>query len=75
VEDPSGIAEYQVEVQRHAGDNNWQDAPGGQISVGGKTTSISVECGWYYRWRVRAIDGNGNTSGWSGWSQFAITLS
>ncbi len=37
VEDPSGIAEYQVEVQRHAGDNNWQDAPGGQISVGGKT--------------------------------------
>jgi len=75
VEDPGGIAEYQVEVQRHSGNNKWQDAPGGQISVGGKTTNVSVECGWYYRWRVRAIDGNGNASGWSGWSQFAITLS
>jgi hypothetical protein len=75
VEDKSGIAEYQVEVQRHSGDNNWQAAPGGSISVADKTTSIPVECGWYYRWRVRAIDGAGNASGWSGWSQFTITLS
>jgi len=75
VDDKSGIAEYQVQVQRHSGDNNWQAAPSGSISVSDKTTSVPVECGWYYRWRVRAIDGAGNASGWSGWSQFAITLS
>ena len=75
VDDPSGIAEYRVEVQRHSGDNNWQAAPGGSISLADKTTSVPVECGWYYRWRVRAVDGAGNVGGWSGWSQFAITLS
>jgi hypothetical protein len=75
VEDESGIAEYQVEVQRHSGDNNWQAAPGGSISVADKTTSIPVECGWYYRWRVRALDGAGNLGSWSGWWQFAVTLS
>ena len=74
VDDPSGIAGYQVEVQRHSGDNNWQAAPGGSISVSDKTTSIPVECGWYYRWRVRATDGVGNVGSWSGWSQFTITL-
>ncbi|MEW6404529.1 MAG: Ig-like domain-containing protein [Chloroflexota bacterium] len=75
VDDPSGIARYEVQVQRHSGDNNWQDAPSGQISVSDKTTTVPVECGWYYRWRVRAVDGAGNASGWSGWSQFSITLS
>ncbi len=75
VSDPSGIAEYRVEVQRHSGDNNWQAAPGGFISVADKTTSVPVECGWYYRWRVRAVDGAGNVGDWSGWWLFAITLS
>ena len=74
VEDPSGIAEYRVEVQRHSGDNNWQAAPGGSISVADKTTSVPVECAWYYRWRVRAVDGAGNVGAWSGWWQFAVTL-
>jgi hypothetical protein len=75
VNDPSGISTYQVEVQRHAGDNNWQAAPGGDISLTDKTTSVPIECGWYYRWRVRAVDGVGNVGEWSGWSNFAITLS
>lgn len=74
VEDASGISEYQVQVQRHSGDNNWQSAPGGEISVADKSTSVSVECGWYYRWRVRAMDGAGNLGSWSGWSSFTITL-
>lgn len=74
VTDPSGIAEYQVVVQRHSGDNNWTLAPGGVISVTDKTTSVPVECGWYYRWRVRAVDGAGNVGGWSLWWLFAITL-
>jgi hypothetical protein len=75
VDDPSGIAEYQVQVQRHSGDNNWQDVPGSIFGgIAGKQTSISVECAWYYRWRVRAVDGEGNVGPWSGWWQFTITL-
>ena len=75
VTDPSGISEYLVEVQRHSGDNNWQLAPGGSLTgIQGKEASVSVECGWYYRWRVRAVDGAGNRSPWSGWSHFAILL-
>lgn len=75
VDDESGIAEYQVQVQRHSGNNNWQSAPGGEINVTDKSTSVPVECGWYYRWRVRAMDGAGNLGSWSGWSSFTITLS
>lgn len=75
VSDPSGIGEYQVQVQRHGGDNNWSNAPGGAFSVNDKQASVPVECGWYYRWRVRAVDGAGNVGDWSGWFQFAITLS
>jgi len=75
VSDPSGISGYQVQVQRHAGDNNWQAAPGGSLNVADKTVNVPVECGWYYRWRVRAVDGAGNVGDWSGWWLFTITLS
>lgn len=74
VSDPSGISEYRVQVQRHGGDYNWQLAPGGAISVSGKQASVPVECGWYYRWRVRAVNGAGLTGAWSDWFLFAITL-
>ncbi|MEW6400673.1 MAG: Ig-like domain-containing protein [Chloroflexota bacterium] len=72
VNDPSGIARYEVQVQKHSGDEKWQGA--GTLSANGNATSVSVECGWYYRWRVRAVDGAGNVGGWSGWSTFSITL-
>ena len=75
VSDPSGIANYDVEIQRHSGDNNWQLAPGGVITVTNKTTEFPVECGWYYRWRVRARDGAGNVGPWSDYWLFTITLS
>jgi hypothetical protein len=76
VSDPSGIGEYHVQVQRHSGDNNWQPAPGGaQTGIHDKQSSINVECGWYYRWRVRAVDSAGNIGPWSGWFLFSITLS
>lgn len=74
VDDPSGIPNYQVEVQRHSGDNNWQALGGSPFNTGGKTVDVPVECGWYYRWRVRATDGAGNVGSWTGWSQFTITL-
>jgi hypothetical protein len=75
VSDPSKIREYQVEIQRSSDNVNWSAAPGSpKTGLTDKTTSISVECGWYYRWRVRAIDGVGNISNWSGWSTFVINL-
>jgi hypothetical protein len=74
VDDPSGIASYQVGVQRHSGDNNWQAVGGSPFTASGKNVSVPVECGWYYRWRVRAVDGKGNIGPWSGWWQFTVTL-
>ena len=75
VSDDSGIAEYQIEVQRHPGDNNWSNASGSPFTgIGGTEKEISVECGWEYRWRVRAIDGAGNPGNWSGWFTFNIPL-
>jgi len=74
VSDPSGISGYTVEVQRSPDQASWSAAPGSPATVTGDKTSIAVECGWYYRWHVRATDGEGNTSAWSGWATFAVTL-
>lgn len=75
VTDPSGIAEYQVQVQRSTDNATWSTAPGSPINgLTQKTTSINTECGWYYRWRVRAVDGKGNIGAWSGWWNFSIVL-
>ena len=75
VEDPSGIASYQVEVQRHSGDNNWKAVSGSPFTgIGSKSMDLTVECGWTYRWRVRAVDGAGNPSAWSGWWQFNVLI-
>ncbi len=74
VQDESGIAQYQVEVQRQVG-KKWAAVSGSPFTgIKGKTMSLPVECGFDYRWRVRAVDGKGNTSAWSGWSQFSIPL-
>ncbi|HNR01499.1 MAG TPA: Ig-like domain-containing protein [Anaerolineaceae bacterium] len=76
VSDASKIREYQVEIQRSSDNSSWSAAPGSpKTGLTDKTTSIPVECGWYYRWRVRAVDGVGNVSDWSGWSTFVINLS
>jgi len=76
VTDPSGIGQYQVLVERSSDNVNWGAAPGSPIEgLSDKTTTVNTECGWYYRWRVRAIDTAGNASGWSNWFYFSITLS
>jgi hypothetical protein len=73
--DDSGIQEYRVQVQRHSGDNSWADVSGSAFTgVDGKQMELDVDCGWYYRYRVRAVDEAGNVSDWSAWSSFAITL-
>lgn len=74
VEDDSGIDYYQVEVQTHSGDNNWSAISGSPFTATDKTINVTVDCGWYYRWRVRAVDGAGNVGDWSAWSNFIITL-
>jgi hypothetical protein len=75
VSDPSGIAEYQVEVQRSSDNSTWNALGYSPITgISDKTTTITTDCGWYYRWRVRAVDGAGNISEWSIWSYFSITL-
>ncbi len=72
VSDPSGIAKYHVQVQRHSGNNKWKTVE--DMAGAGKSVNVPVECGWYYRWRVSAIDGAGNAGPWSDWSEFTITL-
>lgn len=73
--DGSGIDEYQVQVQRHPGDDNWAAAPGSPWTrLSGTQLPLNVQCGWTYRWRVRAVDGAGNVGPWSGWWSFNIPL-
>jgi hypothetical protein len=75
VTDPSGIAEYRVEVQRSSDNSTWNATSYSPITgINDKTTTLSTDCGWYYRWRVQALDGAGNISSWSVWSYFSITL-
>ena len=74
VNDMNGIDSYKVEVQKSSNGSSWSAAPGSPITVSTKSTSIAVECGYYYRWHVRAVDGAGNTGSYSSWSKFSITL-
>ena len=75
VTDKSGIAGYEVQAQRHSGDSNWKTAAGSPwTGLGNTNVTISIECGWYYRWRVRAIDGAGNVGPWSSWWTFTDPL-
>lgn len=73
--DPSGIAEYRIEVQRHPGDNNWQPVSGSPFTgITGLERLLSVECGYTYRWRILAVDGPGNVGNWSNWFAFTVIL-
>ncbi len=75
VTDPSKIREYQVRIQKSSDNSHWSDTSVSPITgLTDKTTTIGVECGWYYRWSVRAVDGVGNISAWSAWSDFVINL-
>lgn len=75
VSDPSRINQYQVELQRSVGDDDWSNAPGSVFTnIKGTEIQIDIECGWEYRWRVRAVDGRGNVGSWSGWFSFVLPL-
>ncbi len=72
VSDKSDIAAYYVKLEKQISAGNWQSAGGNTSS----TTQIDapVDCGIVYRWMVRAEDGAGNFSDWSGSSQFGVKL-
>lgn len=76
--DPSGIAEYQIQLENDSGVNNWQSMSGdlGSVISGvhAEEYELTVECGWYYRFRVRAVDGAGNVGDFFDWHYFTVTL-
>ncbi len=74
VDDPSGISSYNIQAERSPDQSSWSSAPGSPWSTGGTGQSIPVECGFYYRWRVRAVDSAGNTGTYSPWSAFTVPL-
>jgi hypothetical protein len=73
VTDESGINEYRVRVEYHDGDGLWQEIPGSVFyAITSTELRVSVEPGYFYRWRVRAIDGAGIRSNWSVWFTFSV---
>lgn len=75
VSDPSGIAEYQVQVQRPDANDNWQPLDGSPWGGLKKPEyELTTEAGWTYRWRVRAVDKAGNKSAYSNWFKFTVDL-
>jgi hypothetical protein len=75
VTDPSSIAEYQIQVQRSPVGVNWKAVEGSPwTGVSATKKEIDVECGWSYRWRVRAVDGAANVGAWSDWFVFIVPL-
>ena len=72
IEAPGGSARYYVKLERNE-NNQWRSFHGwGPES--GKQVDANVECGYLYRWAVRAEDLSGNFGDWSSWSSFTVTL-
>ena len=78
VSDPSGIAEYRVQVELEVTPGNWDPVSGSPwTGLGGtelELNTTTLNCGGVYRWRVRAVDGAGNMSDFSAWAEFGINL-
>ncbi|MBN1579671.1 MAG: DNRLRE domain-containing protein [Anaerolineae bacterium] len=72
VEDPSGIARYEVEVQPAAGQVAASNIPIEQVGGDRSRFSFSSVCGKDYAWRVRAIDNAGNQGEWSSSRRFTV---
>jgi len=75
VSDESGIAAHQVQLERSMDNASWDPVPGSPWMTGdGNKLTVSFDCGWYFRWRVRAQDGAGNWSEYSAWAYFTKPL-
>jgi hypothetical protein len=71
VDDPSGIAGYTIQVEKGP---PWAAAPGSPFTRNSTVLDFEVNCGVFYRWRVRAEDGAGNTGPWSAWTEFEVFM-
>jgi hypothetical protein len=72
VSDESGIAGHQVQMEQGP---SYSPVPGSPWNTGdGNKHQVDIECGGYYRWRVRAQDGEGNWSDFSSWTYFEVIL-
>lgn len=74
VSDPSGVAGYYVRLERKTDPNAGWNPVNVWGLINDKQHTVNVTCGYYYRWSVQAQDSVGNTSNWSVWSEFAVTL-
>jgi hypothetical protein len=72
VSDDSGIAGHQVQMESGPAYSN---VPGSPWNTGdGNKHQVDIQCGGFYRWRVRAQDGEGNWSNFSSWAYFEVIL-
>jgi hypothetical protein len=75
VSDPSTIAEYRVQVELQVTPGNWDPVSGSPWNGLSETElELTLDCGGFYRWRVKAVDGVGNGSDFSAWAEFSINL-
>lgn len=74
VSDPAGIARYEWVLERSS-----SGAAGPYSSfASGNTSSLTatpaMQCGSWYRWRVRAVDGLGNAGAYCAYAYFSIGI-
>ncbi len=72
IQDPAGIAGYTVRLETDITGtwetvDRWGPLEGTQLDV-------PVNCGYGYRWAVRATDDAGNVGPWSAWALFGIGI-
>ncbi|MBI5651307.1 MAG: hypothetical protein HZC40_12830 [Chloroflexi bacterium] len=71
VSDPSGIAFYEWAVEQWS-NGTYNGYTGGTPSGNSTSTTHSIACGKWYRWRIRAWDNRRNQGAWSVWGQFFV---
>jgi len=73
VQDESGIAGYDLKLEKELSPGNWE-VVNVWSRIQGKQQLVTVDCGLRYRWKVRAEDGAGNFSSWSSNASFSVEL-
>jgi hypothetical protein len=73
-DDRGGPVRYFVELEYQVTAGQWETADEWD-AVADKQVEAEVDCGLFYRWRVRAQDGAGNRSEWSDWFHFSVSMS
>ena len=69
-EDPSGIRDYDVELQKQVERNfvaerTWTNTKGDSVD-------LTPACNTVFRWRARATDNKGNQGNWSDYEEFFV---